>query len=125
MNRHEESLLLYLETCVVDHGGEVEGSHMNKEEYGIAHRWHETGFIAFGRLPAKSIMREGKRGSSTSRRATNWVRFSGAAWAEAHRLRRERAERLIPQYEERRGYTAQPPATPSPNQRADTPEAES
>ena len=84
MNRIEQSLLLYLETCAVDHGGKVESVRMNEEDHAIARRWTVEGFIIFRRIKFKEI-----RGTRTHTAA-----LSEPAWEAAHRLRRERVARM-------------------------------
>lgn len=84
MTKGQESLLLYLETCAVDHCGRVDLRHMNNDDFEQARKWHEEGFIEFGRIEPRD--RELRRGA-------NWVRLPAGAIAMAHRLRRERAER--------------------------------
>lgn len=43
MTSDERSLLLYLETRAVDHGGKVDAQHMNKEDFDIAKKWMKKG----------------------------------------------------------------------------------
>lgn len=49
MHEKAVSLLLYLETCAVDNGGLVDGRRMNKEEFALARKWNDEGFLFFGR----------------------------------------------------------------------------
>ena len=91
MTRDDETLLMFLETQIVDHCGLVASDSMNKQDYEIAKKWDKDGLIAFGRRPAADMA--GKRGRG-SRRA-HWVKFSDGAWTIAHRLRRERGERHV------------------------------
>lgn len=86
MTKDERSLLLYLETRAVDHGGLVTTPQMNADDFAILDRWKESGFMQFGRLTVASI--EKLRG------ATHWVRLSEAAWKLAHEARRARCERV-------------------------------
>ena len=86
--RQQESLLMYLETCLVDKTGNVDSRRMNEEEMEIAKRWAKQGLIEFGRLPAHKVF---ARKRSTWK--THYVRFSDKAWIDASRFRRERAER--------------------------------
>ena len=86
----EKSLLMYLETCAVDHDGRVDLRHMNGEDIGVVARWAETGAIVWWkRLRAREIKRLQKCGSH----ATYHVNLGGDAMAAAHRLRSERAQR--------------------------------
>ncbi len=83
LTRDEISLLLYLETRAVDHGGLIDHRQMNTEDFANARRWNELGFIEFGRVYSKHI--EGN--------LSNWVHLSDEAFALAHVLRRQRAQR--------------------------------
>lgn len=87
MNKDERSLLLYLESRAVDHGGLVATPHMNEDDFKLAESWTRKGFIRFGRLTAASI-RELSSGSSY------WVMLSEEAWRLAHEERRDRNRRL-------------------------------
>jgi hypothetical protein len=89
LSRDEQSLLLFLETCVVDHGGLVNLGHMNGGDYNIAERWAKEGFIQFGRV-ASATMPPVSRTSAWS----HWCQLSEEAWKSVRILRRERAERL-------------------------------
>lgn len=93
MSRDELSLLLYLESCAVDHGGKVEARRMNEDEFAIADGWKTAGFILFGRMKAAEILKERKK--HIARQATNWVVLSEAAWAAAHAERRARCVRTM------------------------------
>ena len=88
MSSRELNLLLYLETCAVDYGGGVSAEHMNEEDFNIAKRWNEQGYIGFGRIWASDIT------SQSARRSTNWVVLSEQAWIDAHSERRARNERM-------------------------------
>lgn len=86
MTKGERSLLLYLETRAVDHGGLVDTLRMNTDDFAIVERWREIGFIEFGRLTRESIER--------LRVSTHWVILSDDAWKTAHEERRARCERI-------------------------------
>jgi len=88
LSRDEKSLLLYLETCVVDHAGAVDGRKMNQGDFEIVEKWNEVGFIKFGRICFKDI----------SENRANWVFLSEPAWELAHKERRAKAGRM---YEKR------------------------
>ena len=90
MNKDEESILLYFETCIVDYHGKVVGNRMNDVDFEIAKKWKEEAIIDFGRIPFDEIKKQ-VRGSGY----TNWVRFTDKAWKLAHKSRREKAERHI------------------------------
>jgi hypothetical protein len=86
MNKDEASLLLFFESCFVETGGLVDTSHMNDDDHAIAERWTASGFVTFGRLPAKYAFRKGSK-------STHRVTISADAWKEAHAQREERAAR--------------------------------
>jgi hypothetical protein len=86
----ESSLLLYLETCAVDHAGAVVAMRMNAEELALARRWAAEGFIEFGRIRSDSI----KPGGPHNPAPTMWVHLSDEAMEEAHAFRAARARRL-------------------------------
>jgi hypothetical protein len=91
------STLLYLETCLVDHLGRVEGRRINKDDLDIIEKLIKEKFIDFGRLKFDII--ESHRGSSFI--PTHWVRFSSNAWILTHKLRYERSERMIEKEKEK------------------------
>lgn len=80
----EMSLLLYLETRAVDHGGRVNSRHMNEADMQRVKQWNEVGFIRFGRIASQDVTENG----------AHWVEFSDDAWAEAGALRMERGKRV-------------------------------
>lgn len=83
MDKHELSLLLYLETCAVDHGGKVDSRYMNAADFSIVEGWKKSGYVSFGRICYKDI---------TNR--SHWVELSEAAWNSAHAERKERYKRI-------------------------------
>ena len=90
LTKSEASLLLFLETQLVDYRGDVASAHMNAEDFVIAKRWSAEGFVSFRRKKMAEIR---IRKTRDLQRRTHTVRFSPEAWECAHRLRRERAER--------------------------------
>jgi hypothetical protein len=90
MRRRKEykALLLYLETCAVDHGGLVDHTRLTAEDFAqIALwvncdflRWQSTGGLEFGPLPLDRHPR------------SYLVELSNDAWEEAHKLRRRHAD---------------------------------
>ena len=84
MSKDERSLLLFLETRVVDYGGRVNLAHMNEEDMNIAEKWDKEGFIGFGRIVMRNHNPDG----------TNWCRLSEKAWDLAHEERKARAKRM-------------------------------
>lgn len=87
--RDEKSLLLYFETQATDYGGTLEGVRMNADDFALAKRWHETGFVQFGRIALNDI----KRHNGVAR--DHWVVLSEEAWKLAHAERRARCERVM------------------------------
>jgi hypothetical protein len=83
--KEELSLLLYIETCAVDRGGKVQGVRMNAEDFAIARRWTEAGFIRFGRLPASQCDQHGSHA----------VILSDEAWKIAAGERKRRAAKNL------------------------------
>lgn len=84
MTKEEKSLLLFLETRAVDYGGRVNTLHMNGEDFDIAKRWDEEGFVGFGRIVARNHNSDG----------SHWVKLSDEAWKLAHKERKARAKRM-------------------------------
>jgi|GEM_PF-1339782 len=93
LGRRSTSLLLYLETCLVDQYGRIEVRRINEEEITIIKQWITEGFVEFGRLRMKAIQK--LRGNPNGKIYSHWVRFSDAAWRIAHKLRRQRSDRMI------------------------------
>lgn len=88
MTPDELSLLLFLETCAVDHGGLVDVHGMNDEDRIITNRWHEAGYIEYGRIRAHDIR------NFANSSCTHWVELSPTAFRDAHQERIARAERM-------------------------------
>jgi len=87
LTRNQVSLLLYLESTLVEYGGTVESNRMNKDDFDDVPRLTEAGLIAgFKRVPAKLL-------GTFARHVTHTVDFTEEGWRVAHQLRRERAER--------------------------------
>ncbi len=84
MTKDEKSLLLYLETRAVDHGGKIKDPNMNVQDWITFKKWVHTGYIEGGRICSQDIDRE----------HFHWVHLSAQAMTDAHTLRRERAERM-------------------------------
>ena len=63
LTKAERSLLLMFECCVVDRYGGVESIRMNREDFDIADRWNESGFVRFGRIYSKDIRDQRSMGS--------------------------------------------------------------
>lgn len=102
--RDEKSLLLYFETQATDYGGTLESVRMNADDFALAKRWREAGFIQFGRIAFNDI----KRHSGVAR--DHWVVLSEEAWKLAHAERRARCERVMATLKvERNGLEARRP----------------
>ena len=91
--RDEISVLLYFETCAVDSRGLFEAKHVSSADLLLANKLQGEGFIAYGRIPAKVILKWGK--SHPVLRETHWVRLGDDVWKIVHRERRAKAERTI------------------------------
>lgn len=87
--RDEKSLLLYFETQAVDYGGTLESARMNADDFAIAKRWHEAGFVHFGRIAFNDITTH----NGVAR--DHWCVLSEEAWTLAHAERRARCERAM------------------------------
>jgi hypothetical protein len=85
MNKDERSLILYLETCLVDKSGCIDARCVNKDDWNIMEEWRRNSFIKFGRIAEICI----------SGFNTHWVTLSDEAWEIAHLERRRRSERVI------------------------------
>lgn len=84
MTKSELSLLLFFETCAVDHAGCVDTRRMNAKDHEVARGWDAARFVLFGRISSENV----------SDRGAMWCKLSDDAWAAAHRERQTRAERL-------------------------------
>ena len=93
LSKDEESILLYLETCLVDNMGRLEGKRMNTIDLAIMEGWRRAGLIDYGRLLFKQI--EKLRKMAGGREYTHWVLFTDKAWELAHRHRKIKSERMI------------------------------
>jgi len=93
------SLVLFLETQLVDYGGTVATAHMNKEDFEIAEKMEKEGLITFRRLPGSYVFNVKKNVRKVSHR----IDFSEKMWEIAHKERCDRAARLIPQTKKRTG----------------------
>lgn len=97
----KNNLLLYLETCMVDHGGLFRWNKIGLDEP-FLEEYKEEGLIDYERLPFKEIEKHrynlGPAGPFTHL-ITN---FTEEAWNKATELRRARATRLSAKYTDRR-----------------------
>lgn len=90
LTKDEKSLLLYLETRAVDHGGLINMAQMNCTDVAVAERWAKDKFIKFGRIAADNI----KSGTRTEQ-ITHWCELTDTAFALAHQERIQRARRML------------------------------
>ena len=93
LSKDEESILLYLETCLVDNNGRMEEKRMKEVDFRIMETWKMAGLIDYSRLPFKEI--EKLRKMTSSREYTHWVLFTDKAWELAHQHRKIKSERMI------------------------------
>lgn len=94
LTRDERSLLVYAETCLVDHGGLLTAERLNAADMAALAKFKEAGILDFGRIPAKLLGTLPAPGTSgRTLHLTHWVTFHEEAWQLAHALRRARAER--------------------------------
>jgi hypothetical protein len=89
----EKSVLLYMETCMVDGFGKIESRRMNQEDWEAIETIAKEGLITCERLPAKIIMKYQK--ISIGRLCTHIVTFTDLAWELVGKFRRERSDRMI------------------------------
>ena len=100
--RDEKNLLLYFETQAVDYGGTLESVRMNADDFDIAKRWNEAGFVHFGRIAFHDIKMHGGVARD------QWCVLSEEAWKMAHAERRARCERVMATLKvERKGLPAE------------------
>lgn len=85
-SKDDKSMLLYAETCVVDHGGLLEGQRMNGADLKALLKFEHDGLARSGRIPA-ALLGEYKG----TRKPTHWIKLTPFGWAVAHELRRWRA----------------------------------
>ena len=83
LSKEEKRLLLYLETRCVDYGGVFDAGRMNSDDYKIAKKWNDCGFLQFGRISSASIRLIPANGMY-------WCRLSEHAWKLAHQERMAR-----------------------------------
>jgi len=84
MTKDERSLLLFFESCAVEHGGLVDTRHMNDEDFAITDAWKKQGLVDYGRLASECCTKTGQC----------WVKLSDEAWRLAHEERRARYARI-------------------------------
>ena len=94
MSKDAKSLLLYLETRAVDHGGLLDERHMNDTDKTIVLGWQKQGFVEYGRICAADLgMRLGEPRVPTGGCIT-WIKLSPKALALAYQERKNRMVRM-------------------------------
>lgn len=84
--KDEKSLLLYLETCVVDDQGLIDSRKMNIDDWRKLELWTESRYVQSGRVASAWIKSPGIK--------NHWVVLSDLAWRHVGELRREKADRV-------------------------------
>ena len=87
LTKDEDSLLQYLETCIVDQSGKIDTRKMNDVDWEIVKQWTKTGFIKVGRMPGLWIL------DTDYPQYSHWVVLSDEALHLAHECRKARAKR--------------------------------
>ncbi len=90
MTKDERSLLLFLETCVVDQGGLVDTRHMNDDDRRIVGVWKVCGRVDFGRVCFEDL----ERLQTGAHQMSHWVELTDEMFALAHEERRVRSARM-------------------------------
>lgn len=89
MTKDEKSLLIYLETRMVDYAGTIDFVHLNDADNIILAEWKAAGFITLHRLTYKSIQ------TLNMKSVSSVIMLSDEAWELAWQCRKERANRLL------------------------------
>lgn len=90
MNKDERSLLIYLETCMVDYRGKIDHRRLNNSDVNLLESWNNSGFIDYGRVEMADIEK------SNYKHYTHWIILSNDAWKLAHQERINRSLRMNP-----------------------------
>lgn len=90
MTSDERNLLLFFEYCAVDNLGKIDARRMNREDFTIAEKWDKEGFVKFGRIKFKSIIKDSY--------STRWCELSDEAWILAHAERKAKYLRVMSKY---------------------------
>lgn len=80
-SRPQNSLLRFIETRAVDHGGLLAESLLSGDDNEMLAHWMMNGYISMGRVCSEDITRDSCR----------WVALSEQAWRDAHAIRLDRA----------------------------------
>ena len=89
------SLLIYLETTVVDHMGMVDSRKINEDDHKIIKQWNTDGFVLFGRMASVSIEQRIRLRHLNSAHEVYWCELSDDAWRITAELRKDRGKRLL------------------------------
>lgn len=93
--KDEENLLMFLEYTAVDQWGWIDDmSKLNQDDLEIMKRWNEEEFIFYKRA---SRHRDTSPAGSEGIQLTYVVKLSDKAWKLAHKFRKEKALRHIPE----------------------------
>ena len=96
--RDERSLLLFFEDMAVNQYGWIDDVRkLNKKDLNIAKQWDEKGFVLFKRASRQSHKTDARGDGRNRIELTYVVKLSDEAWKKAHKLRKERALRNIPE----------------------------
>lgn len=92
LTKDQRSALLYVETCVVDYGGLLEGRRMNTEDHESLRQMQAIGWLTWGRIPSSLLGRH----DFTHSTPNHWARLTASGWKVAHACRMIRAEQVGP-----------------------------
>jgi len=95
----KNNLLMYLETCMVDHGGSFRWNKIGDDEV-FLDEYKEEGLINYERIPFKEIEKHRYNLGPAGPFTHIITKFTDEAWEKAIKLRRERASRLSQQRRE-------------------------
>ena len=112
MTRDQRSILLYAESCAVEHGGLLEGIRMNKDDHAALDDLAQAGMLTWGRTPGKLL-------GTFQRNVTHWCDLTEAGWALAFQLRRERAAKPNASRQKVDAYFAERDAARAPETEAE------
>jgi len=93
----KNNLLLYLETCMVDHGGLFRWNKIGDDEK-FLDEFKEEGLIDYSRRPFKEIEKMRYNMGPAGPFTHILTKFTEEAWIKATELRRARAARLSAKY---------------------------
>ncbi len=87
INRDQVSVLLYVESCMVDYGGMLEGRRLNDTDHGNLRMFMADGLLAYGRVPSRLL----PDNDGPARPITHWCVLTAAGWDLVAKLRQRRA----------------------------------